>query len=182
MPARTLAPPRTVAAICAAMLLACGGPFIVFPGGALEGEVVPVPASWAFTDDIDTIQLETRPADPYSVNIWVVALGDALYVHAGSNRSTWVQGMEADPNVRLRADGAIYELSATRVVDQAEFDRFAPAWEAKYGNPPRNDEIGEVYLFRLAPRSPRESSIDARHGELRAALRTPDPRPGGRVR
>ena len=56
-----------------------------------------------------TIQLETRPADPYSVNIWVIALGEHLYVHAGANRSEWVEHMEADPNVRLRVGDSIYE-------------------------------------------------------------------------
>jgi hypothetical protein len=122
------------------------------PGGALEGRTAPLPASWAFTDEIDTIQLETRPADPYSVNIWVIAMGEHLYVHAGASRSTWIEAMEADPRVRLRAGDDIYELAAARVTDAAEFARFADAYEKKYGRRPRNENIAEVYLFRLGPR------------------------------
>ena len=84
-----------------ASLSGCGGPFVLLPGGALEGETAPIPGSWAFTDEVDTVQLETRPADPYSVNIWVIALDENLYVHAGANRAAWVEHMESDPKVRL---------------------------------------------------------------------------------
>ena len=133
-------------------VLACGGPSVIFPGGALEGATEPLPGSWAFTDAVKTIQLETNPADPYSVNIWVVALGPHLYVHAGANRATWIEHMEADPRVRLRVDEAIYELSAARVTEQAEFDRFSDAYEVKYGRRPRNGNVSEAYLFRLGAR------------------------------
>jgi hypothetical protein len=143
-----------LALLSAASLAACNGPFLLTPGGALEGQTEPTPDSWAFTDEVSTIQLETRPADPYSVNIWVVAMGDFLYVHAGASRSTWVENMESDPNVRLRVEDAIYELTATRVEDQAEFDRFSDAYEKKYGYRPRNESVVEAYLFRLAPRTP----------------------------
>jgi hypothetical protein len=130
----------------------CGRPFVLLPGGALEGKPASVPESWAFTDAVQTVQLETRPADPYSVNVWVIAIDPSLYVHAGASRSTWVENMEADPNVRLRVDESIYELSASRVAEQAEFDRFCAAYEKKYGRRPRNENIAEVYLFRLTAR------------------------------
>jgi len=141
-----------VALALAAAVAGCGGPCVLLPGGALEGPTVATPDGWSFTDAVDTVQLETRPADPYSVNIWVIALGGDLYVHAGANRSTWVEHMEADPNVRLRVDDSIYELAASRVDDQGEFDRFSDAYEQKYGRRPRNENVGEAYLFRLSPR------------------------------
>jgi hypothetical protein len=130
----------------------CGRPFLLLPGGALEGETVAVPPSWSFTDAVSTVQLETRPADPYSVNIWATAAGDSLYVHAGANRSTWVEHIEVDPNVRLRVGDSIYELVAARVVAQEEFDRFSDAYEKKYDRRPRNENASEAYLFRLGPR------------------------------
>ena len=101
---------------------------------------------------MSTVQLETRPADPYSVNIWVIALDPHLYVHAGANRSAWVENLEADPRARVRVDGTLYELTAARVAEQAEFDRFSDAYEKKYGRRPRNENVGEAYLFRLGPR------------------------------
>ena len=144
---------RSALVLTAALLFAaCGGPFLLASGGALQGETAPNPDDWAFTDAVDTVQLETLPAEPYSVNIWVIALDDHLFVHAGANRATWVENMETDPNVRLRVDDTIYELAATRVEDQAEFDRFSAAYEEKYGNAPRNGSVVEAYLFRLGDR------------------------------
>ena len=133
-------------------LAGCSRPLLLLPGGALDGTPTAVPDSWSFTDAVETVQLETRPSDPYSVNIWVTAAGDNLYVHAGANRSTWVEHIEADPKVRLQVNDSIYELAATRVDSQEEFDRFSDAYEKKYGRRPRNENVGEAYLFRLAAR------------------------------
>ena len=130
----------------------CGRPFVLLPGGALEGPTADTPGDWSFTDAVDTVQLETRAADPYSVNIWVIALSDHLYVHAGDNRSAWVVNLEADPNVRLRVGESIYELAASRVEGQEEFDRFSDAYEKKYGRRPGNESVAEAYLFRLGAR------------------------------
>ncbi len=144
------APP--ILALAALALAACAEPFVLLPGGALEGATVPAPESWSFTDDIQTMQLETLPADPYSVNIWVTAVGPSLYVHAGTSRSRWVVNMDSDPEVRLRVNESIYELAASRVEGQDEFDRFSDAYEQKYGRRPRNENVAEAYLFRLDPR------------------------------
>ena len=144
--------PFLVLLLVAAAIAGCGGPCVLLPGGALDGPTAPTPDDWSFTDAVKTVQLETRLADPYSVNIWTVAIGENLYVHAGASRSGWVERLEADPNVRLRVNDSIYELSAARVDDQAEFDRFSDAYERKYGRRPRNENVAEVYLFRLTAR------------------------------
>ncbi len=136
----------------AALLLVGWGPFLIFPGDALEGTVAPVPGEWSSVRDIDTIQLETRPADPYSVNIWVIGIGPLLYIHAGANRAAWVEHIEADPNVRLRVGETLYELRAERVTTAEEFARFSNAYEKKYDRRPRNENVAEAYLFRLLPR------------------------------
>lgn len=143
---------RSIVVLCAAICLAACKPILTFPGGALDGIVTPVPADWSFTDAIKTVQLETRPADPYSVNIWVIALDGQLYVHAGANRARWVEHIEADPRVRIAVGDALYELTATRVTEQAEFDRFSDAYDAKYERRPRNGSVEEAWLFRLLPR------------------------------
>ena len=145
---------RSLLALAAVAFLAsaCSGPFFLFSGGELEGEVAPVPADWSFTDEISTIQIETNPSDPYSVNIWVLALDDVLYLHAGANRATWVEHLEADPRLRVRVEDSLYELTSARVTDEGEFMRFAEKYETKYGNRPRNENIDEIYLLRLEAR------------------------------
>jgi hypothetical protein len=134
------------------LLLAGCDPFLVFPGGKLEGALSPVPPDWSFSSEVSTIQLETRPADPYSVNIWAIGMGPALYVHAGAYRSAWVEYMEADSKVRFRIDDKLFELRAKRVEDQGEFTRFSDVYEEKYGSRPRNEDVAEAYLFRLEAR------------------------------
>jgi hypothetical protein len=132
-------------------LLGCG-PVLTFPGGELEGELVNPPTDWSFSDETSTIQLETRPDDPYSVNVWAVGLGPVLYVHAGANQSDWVEHLEAHSNVRVRMGEKVYELRGTRVEDQDEFTRVADAWEGKYDLRFRNENVAEAYVFRLEMR------------------------------
>ncbi len=139
---------RFSAMLALLLLLACG-PTLLLPGGALSGTPSTPPDDWAWIEAVSTIQLETRPEDPYSVNIWVVGMGQNLYVHAGANRAAWVENMEANAAVRVRIDEKIYALSAMRVEDQKEFDVFSDAYEAKYGSRPRNENVDEAYLFYL---------------------------------
>jgi hypothetical protein len=143
--------PLAMLSLVAALAVGCG-PFLLMPGGQLEGTSSPTPDDWSLLREIDTVQLETRPEDPYSVNVWAIGMGPRVYLHAGANRSTWVEHMEENTAVRLLAEGSLYDMRATRVEGQDEFDRFSDVYEAKYGSRPRNENIGEVYLFRLEKR------------------------------
>jgi len=62
-----------VALLLATAIAGCGRPLFLLPGGALEGPTAAAATDWSFTDAIETVQLESNPADPYSVNIWVIA-------------------------------------------------------------------------------------------------------------
>jgi hypothetical protein len=137
---------RRSVVLCLPAFWACSGPLAVFPGGALEGPVKPAPESFAFARDVGTIQLETRPEDPYSVNIACAVVGDALYVSAGDNKSQWVENMEANPIVRLRLEGEIYELKARRVTDDAEMRAFAAEWtKHSWARDPTTLDVAWVY-------------------------------------
>ena len=125
---------------------------IPFSSGALEGEVVVNPADWSAVGAPSVIQLESQGEEPYSVNLWVIGEGEKLYVFAGDNRTTWVEHIEANSQVRLRSGGNIYELQASRVTDADEFEWFAQAWDEKYGHRPRNENVAETWLMRLRPR------------------------------
>ena len=131
------------------LLLAGCGPFLLLPGGELEGSTTATPDEWSFSNRVNTVQLETRPDDPYSINIWVVEMGQYLYIHAGTNRSRWVGNLEANAEVRVRIEDKLYNLRASRVEGQEEFSRFSDAYQRKYGRRPRNENVAEAYLFRL---------------------------------
>lgn len=131
----------------ALIISGCG--YIPFSGGKLDGTPSPNPADWTEVAAADVIELETNPTDPYSVKLWIVGMGPRLYVHAGANRTTWVEHIEVEPKVRVLIEGKLYDLRAIQVHDQAEFAAFAAAYESKYGNRPRNENIAEIYLYRL---------------------------------
>jgi hypothetical protein len=141
-----------LALLLALAAFACGGPFAVLPGGELDGEVEPVPSDWAFAGDYGTIQLETRPEEPYSVNIAYTVLEGRLYVNAGDTETQWVKNMTATPLVRLRMDGVLYELRAERVTDAAEISTFGKAWTSQSFFRRDPAELDEVWIYRLVAR------------------------------
>ena len=145
---------RLVLTTTLTLMLGCGGPLVMLPGGALSGPVETPPADWSFTDAHETVQLETRPADPYSVNVWGTAAGDHFYV-AGRADNEWAAHIAADPNVRVRIDGTVYELHAEATSDEAELDAFLVALEKKYDFEPDPEERERAALFRLTPRPAR---------------------------
>lgn len=132
---------------------ACSEESMPFSGGALVGTLAAAPADWRTVTDREVIQLESQPADPYSVNLWVIGEESHLYVFAGGTKATWVEHIEVDPNVRMKIGDSIYELKAERVSDADEFERFAQSWEAKYGRRPWNEDVHDTYLMRLTTRS-----------------------------
>ena len=46
----------------------------------------------------------------------------------------------------------LHALTTVRVGDAKEFARFADAYAEKYGRRPRNENIGEIYLYRMGAR------------------------------
>lgn len=130
------------------------GPLVMIPGGSLSGSVQPVPSDWSFSDDVDVVQLETRPDDPYSVNVWGVGMGAHFYVVSGdAAESSWAQNVLADPEVRLRVGDAIYEMRAERVEDDAEIDRLLAGLKSKYDFEPEEGQREKAAVFRLVARS-----------------------------
>jgi hypothetical protein len=132
-----------------ALSMACGGPLPFMSGGELAGEEQPVPMEWKFEKNSGVIQLETRPEDPYSVNIAYTQRAGRLYIYAGDTEKQWVKNMQANPLVRLRHFDAIYILRAERVLDPDEVSNFAEAWNdaSMFHRDPA--ELDEVWLYHL---------------------------------
>jgi hypothetical protein len=118
----------------------------------LLGIEQPALSSWKAVAADNIIQFETQSDEgPYSVNLWTVLVDDRLHVFAGDNYASWVAHIEKNASVRMQSGDAIYRFQAERVTSKAVFQRFSEAWEEKYGNPPRNNQIDETYLFGLTP-------------------------------
>ena len=111
------------------------------------------PVDWDFAESVQTVQVETRPADPYSVNVWGVGVGGHFYVAASDGGDArWAQAIEADPQVRLRVGERVFPLAAERVGDAAELEDVAAAYAAKYGTDQEQSFIDTAWVYRLAPR------------------------------
>ena len=143
---------RYTSVVVLLMLAGCSSGWLPFSSGELEGVPAQAPDDWTQVASKDIVQLETDVDEPYSVNIWVIGEPTHLYVFAGASRANWIEHMEQNPNVRMKIGDAIYELTGVRVTDADEFERFAQAWDAKYGRRPRNENVDETYLMRLTAR------------------------------
>lgn len=134
------------------LAISCNGPTGLMAGGGIDGEARPAPSDWAFAGDAGLAVLETKPEEPYSVNLAYTVFDGVLYVNAGGTETQWVKNMESDPRVRLRIEDAIYELRAERVTDRAEIEAFAKAWLDQSFF--RRDPLGydEVWIYRLGAR------------------------------
>jgi hypothetical protein len=155
---RRVARARLVLAL--SLLLPACGPVGPFGGGALSGELRGAPSDWSFVAGVEQAQLETRPGDPRSINLWLGSLDGRLYVASSMVRGPklpsergWVRDVEADERVRVRIEGVVYELRAERVLDADEAGAVRAMFEAKYGLDPKGrDPEREVWFFELLPR------------------------------
>ncbi len=136
-------------AVFGILLMACE-PMGPLAGHALSGTTTPPPADWTSLGDVETVQLQTRPADPYSINIWGAAVGADYYIASGRGANTsWVGHIAADPDVVLRIGDALYDLRAVRVIDAEERARAGSAYAAKYDLQAQDADPDAAWLFRL---------------------------------
>jgi len=107
------------------LAIACGGPIGIVPGGALSGEEATANAWTEVVSDSGTLELETRPEDPYSVRVGYVFREGNVYIDPAEERA-WYQNIRADPSVRVRFDNRVYRARAVPVRDAAELEGFDP--------------------------------------------------------
>ena len=107
-------------------LSGCGGPLVIFAGGALHGESLP------FTEQHTPAEggifaLEVRPSDPYSVNVNMFVIDGGLYIDPAKDRQ-WFAFLKQDANVRVRFErnGAVYEARVSPVESPAILKQFDP--------------------------------------------------------
>jgi len=102
----------------------CSSPFLGLPGGKLRGEVVHEPVEdWSFADSW-FLDLETRPDDPYSVELNYVVRDGKLYVDPAEGR-VWLDHMRADPRVRVRLGGRVYPATAVLAGEPGTLEGFS---------------------------------------------------------
>lgn len=131
------------------------GPLGPIPGGALEGPVsTERNPDWARVEKV--IELEIRPAKPWSLSIWAVVVDGELYSpSAFGARRRWPAVALADPRARVRTNGQIFARTLERVTDPDLKKRVGQAVASRYGfdaaEAARDDT---TWYFHYVPRSP----------------------------
>ena len=96
-----------------------------------------VPGGWAEAELYYVTTTGRRTGRPHEVEIWCVAVGEALYLMAGSGeRSDTVRNVRADPRVTVRAGEETWAATAAVVTDPAEDESVRLAMVAKYESRP----------------------------------------------
>ena len=121
--------------LCLLTAAGCNGPLAFVPGGQLAGPEESA-ATWEVAGGYETLELETRPGDPYSVRVNFVLRNGRLYVDPAPDRS-WYEYLGENPQVRVRFADTIYTATAVAVTDPAELRGFD----------------ADRRVFRLEPRS-----------------------------
>ena len=124
-------------------------PFGTIPGKRLRGEEVTEPIDdWSFAQQYRRVNVEVRPADPYSVNAGYFVHERILYI--SSSKSRWAQFMLQEPNIRIRIGDKLYRVRATRM-EGVHLEQAQKAYSDK--NPRRTPEqIAERWFFRIEAR------------------------------
>lgn len=88
------------------------------------------------------VELETRPADPYSVLVEYIVKEGLLYIDPAEGR-LWHDHIRADPKVKIRFGTKVYPLTAVLVGRPGEIEGFPES----------------RYIYRLDPRAS-ENEVD----------------------
>ncbi len=134
------------------------GPLGPFPGGAMSGDVDPTSRpDWTVAGE--TIEMEIRPEDPWSLQTYAIPHRGELFVPSFmAPRRRWVPVALADPRVLVRLKGKLYPRTLVRVEDAALraelIGRMAELFGYGQGSVAGSDD---TWYFQLVPRA--EASV-----------------------
>jgi len=102
------------------------------PGGYLLGAEAEEPITdWSFANNVELCQIQINTGFlPHSINLNCMATPTgALYLSCSQcDGKRWSRAALDDNRARIRLDGTVYPVTATRVTDSDELDR---AWAAR---------------------------------------------------
>ena len=114
--APSLLPRRLVGILVLIALSGCQSAFLTLPGKQLTGNEIST-SSFEFASEFSLLQLEVRPAKPYSVWLRVVMKADELYIDAAPNRR-WHKYLKDDSRVRVKLGNNIYPANAIPITKE----------------------------------------------------------------
>ena len=151
-----------VFSLIATLAASSGNPLGPFAGGRLGAAEADTPyADWEALATVDTVFIETRPADPYSVQTWVISVDDTMYVPTSlimgdsAPERQWVKNILNDAAVRVQVNDLVYPMRAERVEASELQQRVLQAFQQKYASelPEIDEHAKNAWIFRMAARA-----------------------------
>ena len=103
------------------------GPIAMLPGGVLGGTEVAAPEDWSFANEHQTLAVEIRPEDPYSVTTIHFVANNELYIPASRATEKKWPSMAAENGVaRVGIGDSVYPVRLKRV------EPGTSAWDAAF--------------------------------------------------
>jgi len=130
------------------------GPIGPIPGGRLSGPVSTDPnPDWSNLEKV--IELEIRPARPWSLNVWNVFVDGELYVPSAKGAwRRWTAVVLEEPLIRLRTHGQIYLGRIEQVTDPELRLRVGRAIAERYAQRvPESADTDTTWYFHITPRT-----------------------------
>ena len=126
----------TVLALFSALIVSVGcEPQDSRPGLWLRGDVSAIPADWSFSRDHKEIavQVGTPYLLPHSVTVWCIDVDGELYLGASRPETkNWPGWVRDDPDVRLKIDTKIYDVTLEELQDVDAIRQVGSAYAKKY--------------------------------------------------
>ena len=126
------------------------GPLGPIPGGPIRGEAsAEDPGDWTFAGAEPTLELQVGDR---SRTVWFVTHERILYVAAAeAERKRWPAEVVADPRVRIRAAGRVYDRKLVRIDDEALRNAVGRTFETRYSTTLEPEAKARVWVFRVDP-------------------------------
>lgn len=127
------------------------------PGLWLGGDVSAIPADWSFSRAYKEIavQVATPYLLPHSVTVWCSEVDGELYIAASRPDSkNWPGWVRDDPDVRLKIDIKIYEVTLEELTDADVIRPVQMAYAEKYElSEPLSADAAAVRYWLVTPRA-----------------------------
>ena len=131
------------------------------PGLWVTGELVTTPVTdWSFTDQFETIYVETRTwyLIPHSITTYCTTYNGQLYLTSTYSRGGefpdrfWNKNVVRDPRVRLKIGNQLFDRKVSLITDPVEREAVLQSKWKKYPHLSRPDDNSNVHIFITEPR------------------------------
>ena len=131
-------------------------PIMMISGKSLSGDELVYPENWLFTNEYQTIKVETNPENPHSVTtLCFVREGKLIIPAQEGHTKQWPQYALEDNRARIKVGDHIYPVRLTLVEKDAKINEIGQFLAIKFPDrtpPEPGEEPKNIWLFEVSQR------------------------------